>query len=148
MSDLKALFKHSRNYFYATMATKALSFISIPVYTRLLTVEDYGVVNVFMSFVGIVAVLLTLSSEVSIGRYYYDAKSEEDFKRFVGTSLRLTGIILGVMTLLFIVGLNIIANVIGMPPRLTLCLVPVALFANKYCPSFLINAATITFISL
>ena len=110
------------------MATKALSFISIPVYTRLLTVEDYGVVNVFMSFVGIVAVLLTLSSEVSIGRYYYDAKSEEDFKRFVGTSLRLTGIILGVMTLLFIVGLNIIAKVIGMPPRLTLCLVPVALF--------------------
>lgn len=128
MSDYKALFKHSRNYLFATMATKALSFISIPVYTRLLTVEDYGIVNVFMSMVGIVAVLLTLSSEVSISRYYYDAKDEEDFKRFVGTSIRLTSIILLVTTSVFVLGLTIISNLVDLPRRLTLCLIPVALF--------------------
>lgn len=128
MSDYKSLFKHSRNYFFATLATKALAFISIPVYTRLLSVEDYGIVNVFMSFVSIVAVMLTLSSEVSIGRYYYDAKDEEDFKRFVGTSIRLTTIILLVTTFIFIVGLNIISKIINLPPRLSLCLIPVALF--------------------
>ena len=128
MSDYKSLFKHSRNYLFATIATKALSFISIPVYTRLLTVEDYGIVNVFMSMVGIVAVLLTLSSEVSISRYYYDAKDEEDFKRFVGTSIRLTSIILLITTTIFILGLTIISNIVDMPRRLTLCLIPVALF--------------------
>lgn len=128
MSDYKSLFGHTRNYLFATMATKALSFISIPVYTRLLSVEDYGVVNVFMSYVGVVAVLLTLSSEVSIGRYYYDSKGIEDFKRFVGTSIRLTSTILLVTTTLFILGLNLIANTIDLPRRLTLCLVPVALF--------------------
>ena len=37
MSDFKALAKHSTNYLFATMATKALVFISIPVYTRLLS---------------------------------------------------------------------------------------------------------------
>ena len=37
MSDFKALAKHSTNYLFATMATKALAFISIPVYTRLLS---------------------------------------------------------------------------------------------------------------
>ena len=31
MSDFKALAKHSTNYLFATMATKALVFISIPV---------------------------------------------------------------------------------------------------------------------
>lgn len=128
MSDYKSLFNHSRNYFFATMATKALSFISIPVYTRLLSVEDYGIVNVFMSFVGIIAVFLTLSSEVSIGRYYYDAKDIEDFKRFVGTSIRLTTIILIVTTTIFVLGLNLIADLIELPRKLTLCLVPVALF--------------------
>lgn len=30
MSDFKALAKHSTNYLFATMATKALVFISIP----------------------------------------------------------------------------------------------------------------------
>ena len=38
MSDFKALAKHSTNYLFAIMATKALAFISIPVYTRLLSV--------------------------------------------------------------------------------------------------------------
>lgn len=128
MSDYKSLFKHSRNYFFATIATKALSFISIPVYTRLLTLEDYGIVNVFMSLVGVVAVFLTLSSEVSIGRYYYDAEDIEDFKRFVGTSVRLTSFILIGTTILFIIGLNLIADIVDLPRRLTLCLIPVALF--------------------
>lgn len=40
MSDFKALAKHSTNYLFATMATKALAFISIPVYTRLLSVFE------------------------------------------------------------------------------------------------------------
>ena len=53
MSDFKALAKHSTNYLFATMATKALVFISIPVYTRLLSVYEYGIINVFMSTVGI-----------------------------------------------------------------------------------------------
>ena len=60
MSDFKALAKHSTNYLFAIMATKALAFISIPVYTRLLSVYEYGIINVFMSTVGIVQVLLTL----------------------------------------------------------------------------------------
>ena len=128
MSNYKSLFKHSRNYFFATMATKALSFISIPVYTSLLFVEDYGIVNIFMSFVGIVSVFLTLSSEVSISRYYYDAINEEDFKRFVGTSIKITSIIIVFTTFIVILGLNFIANIINMPPRLALCLIPVGLF--------------------
>ena len=33
--------------------------ISIPIYTRLLTVEDYGLVSVFLSVIGISSVLLT-----------------------------------------------------------------------------------------
>ena len=128
MSDYKSLFKHSRNYFFATFATKALAFISIPIYTRLLTVEEYGVVNVFMSYVGVVAIFLTLSSEVSISRYYFDAKNSDDFKRFVGTSVRLTSFILIFTILVFILFLGIIADLLEMTKMLTICLVPLALF--------------------
>lgn len=128
MSDYKGLFKHSRNYFFATLASKALAFVSIPVYTRLLTVEDYGVVNVFMSLVGIVSVMLTLSSEAAISRYYYDAKDIEDFKRFVGTSIKLTSGILVVTTCVFLLCLGFFSDIMSMPRKLILCLIPVALF--------------------
>lgn len=79
MSDFKALAKHSTNYLFATMATKALAFISIPVYTRLLSYIEYGIINVFMSTVGIVQVLLTLNTEVAISRYYYDGQKRTGF---------------------------------------------------------------------
>ena len=65
MSDFKALAKHSSNYLFATMATKSLAFISIPVYTRLLSVYEYGIINVFISTIGIVQVLLTLNTKMS-----------------------------------------------------------------------------------
>lgn len=45
MSDFKALAKHSTNYLFATMATKALAFISIPVYTRLLSLIVFRIVE-------------------------------------------------------------------------------------------------------
>lgn len=128
MSDHKALLKHSRNYLLANLATKALAFISIPVYTRLLTVEEYGVIGVFMSIIGIAAVLFTLNSEVAISRYYYDAKSEEDFKRFVGSTIFLTMIILCFTTIIFILIFPILAKTLSFSKTLTLCILPVALY--------------------
>lgn len=128
MSDHKALLKHSSNYFFATLATKALAFVSIPVYTRLLTVEEYGVVGVFMSVVGIAQVLFTLDSEVAISRYYYDAESIDDFKRFVGTTLSLTLIILCCTSMIFILITPFLADSLSFPVKLTFCLLPVALY--------------------
>ena len=79
MSDHKELLKHSRNYLFANIATKALAFISIPVYTRLLSVEDYGIVNVYISVIMIAPILMTLNTEVTIARYYFDSKDIDDF---------------------------------------------------------------------
>ena len=102
MSDFKALAKHSTNYLFAIMATKALAFISIPVYTRLLSVYEYGIINVFMSTVGIVQVLLTLNTEVAISRYYYDAKNEQDFKEFCSTSIKISSGVWLLMSLIMV----------------------------------------------
>ena len=77
MSDHKALLKHSGNYLFAIIASKALAFISLPVYTYLLTVEEYGVYNVFISTVGIATIILTLNTEVAVSRYYYDSKDSK-----------------------------------------------------------------------
>ena len=128
MSNHKDLLRHSRNYLFANLATRALAFVSIPVYTRLLTVEEYGIVGVFMSLVGIATVLFTLNFDVAISRYYFDAKNENDFKSFVGSNIILTVIVLCITSILFFLFLPIISEVLSFTPILTMCLLPVALY--------------------
>ena len=127
-SDHKELLKHSSNYLLAVIANKALSFISIPVMTYLLSVEDYGVVNVFSSTAAIFAVLLTLNTEVAISRYFYDAKDEEDFKRFVGTSIRFSFAIFVLLSVLLVLFSEPLSEYLGFERLLTICLIPYALY--------------------
>lgn len=125
--DHKELLRHSGNYLFAVVANKALSFISIPVYTYLLSVDDYGVLNVFNSTAQVAAVFLTLNTEVAISRYYYDAKNEEDFKRFVGTSICFSFAIFVVLSAVLVLFSDRLANYMGFEKMLVLCLVPYAL---------------------
>lgn len=128
MSTHKELLKHSRNYLFANIATKALAFISIPVYTRLMTVEEYGVVNVLLSVLNIAPILLTLNLEVAISRYYYDTKDIEDFKRFVGCSIRLVVIAFIVTSVIFVLLLPLISSLLAFSTLLTLTILPISLY--------------------
>lgn len=132
MSDYKGLLKHSRNYLIANIATKALLFISIPIYTRLLSVEEYGIVNVFMSTIYVAAVLLTLNTEVAIGRYYFDTKDIEEFKRFVGSSVNLTTLIMIITSILFLIFVKPISEKLSFDSFLTISILPVALYSIIY----------------
>lgn len=129
MSNIKEIAKHSGNYLLATLATKALAFISIPVYTYLLTVEEYGIYNVFISTTGIATVLLTLNTEVAISRYYFDTNDEYDFKRFVGTSTRLSSTVFVLMSLLLIIFCKPLSNYLGFEIPLTISIIPVSLYS-------------------
>lgn len=113
----------------ATLATKALAFVSIPVYTRIMSIEEYGIVGVFMSITGVVTILLTLNSEVAISRYYFDAKDETDFKRFVGTTINLASIIFVIMSLIFVAISPFLATKLSFPLLLTLSFIPVSLYS-------------------
>jgi O-antigen/teichoic acid export membrane protein len=85
-NNLISLFKHGGYYLISSLATGALAFISIPIYTRLLSTDDYGVVSIFMGVVSVISSIMAFSADRSVSRYYFDQKDELDFKRFVGTS--------------------------------------------------------------
>lgn len=128
MSDIKALLKHSFHYFIAQVASKALAFVSIPVYTRILSMEEFGIVQVFLSTVGIASVLLTLNTEVGINRYYYDRRSNDDFKEFVGTTIVVMSSVIGFMSLLVILFLPWLSKELSFSWLLTLALLPVSIY--------------------
>jgi O-antigen/teichoic acid export membrane protein len=90
MGSFTGILKHGGNYLIASFATSALSFISIPVYTRLLEPDEYGILSIFMGVVSLLASIMSFSTDRSVSRYYFDQIDSNDFNRFVGTTSILT----------------------------------------------------------
>lgn len=94
-----------------------------------ISVNEYGIINVFMSTVGIVQVLLTLNTEVAISRYYYDAKNEQDFKEFCSTSIKISSGVWLLMSLIMVMLNPWLAEELSFSKVLTLCMIPVATYS-------------------
>lgn len=120
MSELRDVLKHSKNYLSATVASKALSVISLPILTALLTPADYGAYQVFISYLGLLSVILTLNFNGSVARYYYEKTN--DFGEFLSTSLIGSFSILSVFVIFTVIYLDLIASVLGMPKDLVVLL--------------------------
>ncbi len=82
--------KASFLYLLGNISTKAISFLTIPIFTRLLTTAEYGVVNTYTSWVHIVTVVMTLSLYNSFRMAYVEKRGE--FESYCASVIRLSGI--------------------------------------------------------
>lgn len=95
--------KHFTNYFGSNIATKALSIISIPIMTRILLPEDFGMIALFTTYSSIASIVLTANLYTSISRYFFE--KDIDFKLFVSTSFFssiITTFVLGIFGLIIL----------------------------------------------
>ncbi len=135
MSNFKEILNHGKNYLLANLANRALAFVSIPVYTNLLTSEEYGIYAVFMSYLGILGSVLTFSVDGAVGRYYFSKKSDTDFRQFVGTSSLLAILIGGVNSLVLLILSPYVAKLVGLPLPVVWMLIPMT-FINVWGLTF------------
>ena len=63
-------FSNILNYILSSLGLKALGLISLPIMTRLLDPEEYGILNIFSFYTIITSSLLTFNLHSSIIRYY------------------------------------------------------------------------------
>lgn len=126
MSNFSDFLKHGGNYLIASVATSALAFISIPVYTRLLSPEDYGVVTIFMGVVGILGSVMSFSADRSVSRYYFDQKNGLDFRRFVGTSSILAVSFFILNSILLFIFADDLGNFLGISKNVVYLIIPVS----------------------
>lgn len=79
-------FNNTTIYFVTNVLQKAISFLLLPVYTIYLSTEDYGLVSLILSFLGVVSLLITLSLNGAVSRYFFIYKEDESIqKEFLGT---------------------------------------------------------------
>lgn len=91
----KKLFKNSFIYVLGDVLNKAVPFFMLPVLTRYLTPEDYGIIAVFTVLVSILAVFTGLSIHGAINVNFFRMQKDE-LKVFIGNCI----IILNISTLI------------------------------------------------
>jgi O-antigen/teichoic acid export membrane protein len=74
------LFKNISIYSFGNILSAFVSFLLLPIYTRLLTPGDYGVLELLNLFAAILGMLFGLIVSNGYGRIYFDTK-DEDYRR-------------------------------------------------------------------
>lgn len=85
--------KHSSMYLAGIVLYRLASFVMLPVYTRVLTPEDYGILEILALSSDIISMLAGLGIGSAVTRYYYLYTEESDRARVVSTAALLLGAI-------------------------------------------------------
>jgi len=102
------LVKASFGYIVGNYLLKGISFISVPIFARLLSKEDFGVYNTFIAYESIAFVIIGLAIHSSYKNAYLKYKDNppnRDFRTYVSSSM--------VLIVLSFLSWMLIANIIG-----------------------------------
>jgi O-antigen/teichoic acid export membrane protein len=83
----RRIIAHSSIYMLGILLSKAVTFIMIPIYTKYLVPSDYGIIELLMMTIDIVAFFIGIGLSNSILRFYYDFDNETDRHRVISTGL-------------------------------------------------------------
>lgn len=122
----KNLLPHAARYLISSVAVKAIAVISMPIMTRLLTPGDYGIYNVYLSYINIFVPLLSLNLYSALGRYYYEENA--DIKTFFGTSIISVLVLFCFWGGFFFIFSNFVASLLKLPIGTINFIVPSVLF--------------------
>ncbi len=92
-------------YFLGEVLNRLVPFLLIPVLTRYLTPDEYGIVGLFAVVLGIIGPLSHLNLAGAVGRFYFEREASiSDFPNFIANCLYLStagAIVIGLLALTF-----------------------------------------------
>lgn len=83
-NDELDLFSNAGNYLAGDVISRGIIFLTIPVYTRILSPDGIGVLAVFQSIVYMVSIFFSCGTPGAVTRYYYEDR--KDFASFLGNN--------------------------------------------------------------
>lgn len=83
MNKEKQLIKNTAIVSFGKIATQLVTFFLLPLYTALLTTEEYGVVDLLHTLVSLFLPIVTLQIEQGIFRYLIDNREKEKEKKYI-----------------------------------------------------------------
>jgi O-antigen/teichoic acid export membrane protein len=142
MSDLKALFRDSSHYLTGQVAGLALGFISFPIFTRVLTVAEYGMLCLVLQIAAMAAVLSKMGLQNSIQRFYHEQATSTDpsaLPKFYSTMLFGATLCAISVVLLFVAGLEVLPQSLISPAFRKVLLIGSLLFFTRGMQPIVMN---------
>ena len=97
----------SAYYLVATMFNKGMSFFTVPIFTRILSIEDYGIVTTYNSWFSILCVVASLALYMGIRSSFVDYKDKNlDYLAVIVTFT----ICYGLIMLVSVIGISLIVS--------------------------------------
>ena len=90
-NPLKQLAGETAIYGFSSILARVLNFLFVPIYTRMLTQVQYGVVTEFMAYIAILQVVLVLGLETGCFRFA-NKEGEDPRKVYSGALLTVFGL--------------------------------------------------------
>lgn len=89
----KRMLKSSSVYGISGILRNLVGFLMLPIYTRFLTPEDYGIVSLMIFFVSLVEISLGARLGLATVKFFHDQEQESTRKEVVASALLLTSIV-------------------------------------------------------
>ena len=70
--------KASMYYLIGNLFNKGMSFLTVPIFTRILSTYDYGLVTTYNSWIGIISMILGFALHMGIRATFTDFKDNTD----------------------------------------------------------------------
>ena len=82
----KTVLKAGIWYTLSSFLTKGIAFITTPIFTRLLSSEDYGEYTNFVAWAGIIVIVATMEMHTTVNRARYDYENLDGYLSSVAIS--------------------------------------------------------------
>jgi len=84
-SELWTVGKHTLVYGVGVVASKLVSFIMLPIYTRYLTTADYGVLELLSTTIDVIGMLAGIGLAAGVFKHYAEAHTEGERRELIST---------------------------------------------------------------
>lgn len=108
-------------YTISSIVLKGISIFTTPIFTRLLTTSDYGIVQTFLSWSSIFSILCSLNLGYSIGRAKQDFPGK--LNGYIGAMESLSMLVTAVIGITAVVFVKPVSRILGLYPILIVLLV-------------------------
>jgi O-antigen/teichoic acid export membrane protein/glycosyltransferase involved in cell wall biosynthesis len=87
MKEVRTIIKHSAVYGSAVLLTRAVGFLLLPLYTRFLSLQDYGVIELLDLTGYVLAEFIALGIDQALMKYYHAFPDEADRRKTISTAV-------------------------------------------------------------
>ncbi|KPF68696.1 hypothetical protein IP84_08640 [beta proteobacterium AAP99] len=111
--SLRSMIRHSINHLGVVAASKVMPLASLLIYSRFLSPAEYGVVSLFVSYIWILGIAVSLNLHTAIGRFIYDKAAPAG--ELLGTTLLPIGVVFTLGILVAAWDLDRTADLLSLP---------------------------------